>query len=233
MELSTIKMTIIRAAPPLARGSIVRKADAYPCFRSLPHAGSLLVSARFPSGLLGPESHGRSSQRRSNFVAESTDKSFRSSNSFRSYHCSSIDETFFKLRFGLRNGGISSAGGRRHGIRVPRSTENGGGEKGGGESTSTATEELEKEKDPNSSDASTTPSTLQPVRVSFVSHFCFLQLTIFGCDRLVSILSCVRGLTVYGRITFISFVLFFCYGYDQRVLKTIDLVTMLSCTLAV
>lgn len=185
MELSTIKMTIIRAAPPLARGSIVRKADAYPCFRSLPHAGSLLVSARFPSGLLGPESHGRSSQRRSNFVAESTDKSFRSSNSFRSYHCSSIDETFFKLRFGLRNGGISSAGGRRHGIRVPRSTENGGGEKGGGESTSTATEELEKEKDPNSSDASTTPSTLQPADDSSQTVPVNVQLDAFRLVELI------------------------------------------------
>lgn len=80
---------------------------------------------------------------------ESIDKLFRSLNFFRFYYCSLIDEIFFKLRFGLRNGGISSVGGRRYGIRVFRLIENGGGEKGGGEFIFIVIEELEKEKDFN------------------------------------------------------------------------------------
>nr|XP_024402167.1 probable zinc metalloprotease EGY1, chloroplastic [Physcomitrium patens]PNR35432.1 hypothetical protein PHYPA_023332 [Physcomitrium patens] len=142
-------MTSIGTASSLARGNLVRRINNIPhlCFHPLLHVGSLPVTARYPVSFLEPEFHGKVSQRRCSIAATNTN-----SNSFANCHCSSTNGALCKLRFGLRSGG-----GRRHGIRVPKSTEDGGGEKGGGNSSSATTEESEK--DPNSSDSSSSPST--------------------------------------------------------------------------
>lgn len=160
-------MTSIGTAAPFARGILVRRADKtpYAFFHPLPHVGSLPVTARCPSSFLEPEFYRR---RRCSAGAASTSSSSGSATSFGSCHFSSPNETLCNVRFGWGSHGI---GGRRHGFRVCRSTEDGGGEKGGGNSTSTATEDPEK--DPNSSDSSSTPSTPPPVCVPFASHLSF------------------------------------------------------------
>ena len=161
-------MTSIGTAPPLTRGILVRRADTspHPLFHPLPHVGSLPVTARCP-GFLEPDFHRRVSQRRCNAGVASTSSSSGAPNCFDSYHFSPPNGALCKLRFGWGAHGIA---GPRHGFRVCRSTEDGGGEKGGGNSTSTATEEPEREKDPDSSDSSSSPSTPPPVRVPFASY---------------------------------------------------------------
>ena len=146
----------------VAGGSCVLRADKalYPCFHPLAHVGSLPVTARCPSGILEPELHGRASQRRCNVGAASTS----ASSSFSYGHFKSMNDPFYKLRFGL-----GSAGGRRHGFRVSRATEDGGGENGGGKTTSTATEEPEKEPPPVSS-----ISRLFPLMISASSSLSIL-----------------------------------------------------------
>lgn len=158
------------SASPLLHGSLVlRRVEktSFPCFhplRSLP---------RCPSGFLEPEFHGRVSQRRCNVSAASTSTSAGSSNSF----CSQSNDAFGELRFGLS----WSRGGSRHGIRVCRATENGGGEKGGGKST------LEPEKEPDSSDSSSTPPPVCAhlvFSVNFISGVLDLGLPMyFACDQ--------------------------------------------------
>lgn len=145
-------MTSIGTASPLSRSSLLRRVDNTPHlrFHPLPHVGSLPVTARGPASFLEPEFHGRVPQKRCNVGAAST-----SSNSLGNCHFSSTNDTFCKVRFGLKSGG-----GRTHGFRIPKSTEDGGGEKGGDNPTSTATEEPEK--DPNSSSDSSSPATSNP-----------------------------------------------------------------------
>jgi hypothetical protein len=158
-----IQMTSIGTAP--WRGILVRRAEASPR-HPLPHVGSLPVTARCPS-FLEPEF--RVSQRRChNAGAASTSSSSSASNCIGSCQFSSVNDALWKVGFGWGSHGVGA--GRRQGFRVCRSTEDGGGEKGGGNSTSTATEEPEK--DPNSADSASTPSTPPPVRVPFASHLC-------------------------------------------------------------
>lgn len=59
MELSIIKMIIIRVVLLLVRGSIVWKVDVYLCFCFLFYVGFFFVFVRFFFGLLGFEFYGR------------------------------------------------------------------------------------------------------------------------------------------------------------------------------
>ena len=165
-------MTSIGTASPLTvRGSSLQKApsSSSSCFHPLSHAVSLPVTARFPSSFLDSEFFGRISHKRCNASSKSSlahvaRSTYGFSSSSRNGNEAGV---LCKLGLGLGKRHSDLVGRRKLGIRVPRSTEDGGGEKGGSNSTSTATEEPEKEPNSNpessSSSSSSTPSTPPPV----------------------------------------------------------------------
>ena len=182
-------MTSIGTASPLTvRGSSLQKAPSSSslCFHPLLHAVSLPVTARFPSSFLDSKFFGRISHKRCNASSESSLAHVaRSTYGFSSSSGNGNEAgVLCKLGLGLGKRHRGLVGRRKLGIRVPRSTEDGGGEKGGSNSTSTATEEPEKEPNSNpessssssssSSSPSSTPSTPPPVWFSII--FCLILL---------------------------------------------------------
>lgn len=165
-------MTSIGTRPPLMQGSLLRyEKPPWLCFHPPSYALSLPATARFPSSFLESDHCVRVHQGKCNAGGQQLSRNFaKKFDQFRS----SI-RTSRALDVGLKGncsnasrneiaGGWKLLGKGRHAIRVLRATEDGGGEKGGSKNTtSTATEEPEKEKDPNTNSTPASPSTPSPV----------------------------------------------------------------------
>ena len=191
-------MTSIGTASPLTvRGSSLQKApsSSSSCFHPLSHAVSLPVTARFPSSFLDSKIFGRISHKRCNASSKSSLAHVaRSTYGFSSSSGNGNEAgVLCKLGLGLGKRHRGLVGRRKLGFRVPRSTEDGGGEKGGSNSTSTATEEPEKEPNPNpesssssssSSSPSSTPSTPPPVwfSITFCNFSAQFTLSAWNCS---------------------------------------------------